>query len=220
VDLYLLESLAKKEYSKINSSHDWEHIIRVKNNAELIGEQESADLDVVVSAAILHDLGRLSKEKNHSNDTKLADLLLSKVKCESKKRADIIDCIKSHSFDSKEKPKSLESKILFDADKIDSYGFIGVSRFFMLSGEKNNFFRNSVEKAFQRIVKLEEVSGFYTVAGKKLGFKKARRGIVFYYLLLKELGEKEKAQEIRKIVEKHVGGFKSKLFFFVVESFL
>jgi uncharacterized protein len=44
-------------------------------------------------------------------------------------------CIQTHRFRSEREPVSIEAKILYDADKVDSMGAIGVARFYMIAGE-------------------------------------------------------------------------------------
>ncbi|MCR4336071.1 MAG: hypothetical protein NUV57_06085, partial [archaeon] len=131
--------------------------------------------------------------------------ILTKTKCDKTLFDAIIECIKTHSFDGEYKPETLEAKVLFDADKIDSYGFIGVARFFLLAGEEHLSFNKAVENAFERIITLGKVGGFFTNTGKKIGLKKAKRSILFYYLLLSELGDTKKLQEIENTIKEKLG---------------
>jgi len=123
----------------------------------------------------------------------------------------IIQCIRAHSVEGKQKPHSLDAKVLFDADKLDSYGFIGVARFFTLCGENRVDLNEGAKRAVAKITSIDKRGGFYTKTGKKLGFGKAKQAFLFYYFLCKELGlEKEKSQ-LEKILTKKVGKIKALL---------
>ncbi len=183
-----LETLAKSEYGRMNGhSHDWSHITRVRNNAVQISMVEGGAKAVIVPAAILHDLGRSNhKEKGHSLATKLAQKILKKSGYSKSESRKIIECVKTHSY--KDTPTTIEAKILFDADKIDSYGYIGIARFFSLAGEKKWPLKQAIENAIGRINALKAISGFHTKTGRKLGLKKAKRTLKFYQELTKEMG--------------------------------
>ncbi len=141
-----IEKIAKKYFKKTNPCHDWTHIERVKKLALHIGQKEGADLEILEIASLLHDIGRLEEEKNKGQKkcgTKLchaeigakeARTILKKYNFSTKKYNNIIHCIQAHRFRGKNKPKTLEAKILFDADKLDSIGAIGVARGFLFAG--------------------------------------------------------------------------------------
>lgn len=210
----LLLQLAKEQYNNSNiKSHDWKHIQRVLGYCKKLSEKTKAvDTAILFSACILHDLGRSSINAGHSTETNLGTTLLRKAGYKENEISRIIACIKQHSVDSGENPSSLEAKILFDADKLDSYGFIGVARFFMLAGEQNQSLKEAADNAFQRVVKLSKISGFYTKEAEEIGIRNARRTFVFYYLMFNELGMIEKARELEKIFIKKFGKFKGRIY--------
>ncbi len=49
----------------------------------------------------------------------------------------VADAIRSHRFRGAARPETLEAKILFDADKLDSIGAIGVARAYAMGGLMN-----------------------------------------------------------------------------------
>lgn len=122
--------------SEKNDIHGFSHVERVFNLCLQLGKELGADLFLLQIAAFLHDIGR-KKEKgdalkrNHADISaemaleflKSKDFDLSEVEIES-----IIHCIRSHSFSNNSKPKTLEAKILSDADKLDALGAIGLYR--------------------------------------------------------------------------------------------
>ena len=208
-----LLNLARKEYQQLNMhSHDWDHIQRVLQYCERINKKEKTDVTILFPACILHDLGRVKgKEKDHSTSIEKSDNLLAQSGYAEDERKKIIDCILSHSVNSDKKPVSMEAKILFDADKLDSYGAIGVTRFFTLAGEQQWNLQESIDHAFERITKLSSIGGFYTKEAEQIGTSKAKTTFIFYYFLFQELNEMEKIKSLEKIFMGKYGKIKGKI---------
>lgn len=139
-----LIEIARKEVesrlSGINSCHELEHTERVYNLAIHIGKTEKADLEVLGLAAILHDIAR--KEQDESGGkidhaqrgAELAGEILTKYNLPKEKLDNIVHCIATHRFRDNNKPETLEAKILYDADKLDAVGAIGIGRAFSFAG--------------------------------------------------------------------------------------
>lgn len=132
--------IAKKYHE--NGGHDWDHVERVHDLAMHIGKVEGADLLVIELASYLHDIGRkqeLASKKGEFCHTKLgaslAEELIADYEIDEIQKRNIIDSILTHRFRNDEVPKTLEAKILFDADKIDSLGAIGIGRLFHFAGQ-------------------------------------------------------------------------------------
>ncbi len=132
---------AEKTFSSAKGSHDWEHTLRVYNLALHIGEKEGADLEILKLAAILHDIGREHQDQSggkidHAEKgAELAEELLKSYGLEEEKIRKVTHCIETHRFRGSKAPISKEAKILFDADKLDSIGAVGIGRAFLFSGE-------------------------------------------------------------------------------------
>ena len=115
-----------KHFSKIKGSHDWEHTERVYTLCMCIGKKENANLEILKYAAILHDIARSHQDKSngffcHAKEGGiLAKKLLEKYNVDSKKIDKIVDCIQSHRFRGDIIPQTIEAKVLFDSDKLDS----------------------------------------------------------------------------------------------------
>ena len=60
----------KEMYESADSAHDFSHILRVYKSAQKIGKAEGADMQVLLYAALLHDVGAKSKlaEKSAESD--------------------------------------------------------------------------------------------------------------------------------------------------------
>ncbi len=125
-----------------HSHHDWAHIERVYNLSMRIAKDEKADLDVVMAAALLHDVARAMEDEGKIEDhaiesAKIAETILEEVNFPKEKTVKVIQCIKTHRFRSGLKPESLEAKVLQDADRLDMLGAIGIARVFTRGGWGN-----------------------------------------------------------------------------------
>ncbi len=132
---------AKKHFSGARGSHDWDHTERVLNLAIHIGKKEKADLDIIKIAAILHDIGRKKQDEKvgeicHAElGGKMARKILAKYNFKPDFIEAVIHCIECHRFRGKNIPQTKEAKVLYDADKLDSIGAIGIGRAFLFAGE-------------------------------------------------------------------------------------
>lgn len=136
----LIEKEAKKFFVGASGCHDWSHVERVCNLALNIGKQEKADLSILTIACLLHDIGR--KKEMESNGkfchaekgVELAEKILHKHKIDEDKINNILHCIISHRYRNQNIPKTIEAKVLFDTDKLDSIGAVGIGRDFLFAG--------------------------------------------------------------------------------------
>ena len=124
-----------------DSAHDREHVYRVLNNAMAIaGDKPDVNCDVLIAAALLHDISRPEQladpridHASHGADKAYAFLMgkgFDQAFC-----SHVRSCIRTHRFRKMEPPSTLEAKILFDADKLDVAGAIGIARTLEYNGE-------------------------------------------------------------------------------------
>ena len=143
-----IEVFAERCFSNSRGSHDWEHSRRVYNLCMHIGQAEGADMEVLKIAAYLHDVGRSHQDESEGTlchaekGAQIATELLDKYPISTEQKANIIHCIRSHRFRGDCPPQTVEAKILFDADKLDSIGAIGIARAFQFAGEVGAKFHN------------------------------------------------------------------------------
>jgi len=112
-------------------AHGWEHIERVYRLALFVAEQENADAFIVGMAALMHDIGHLSTDKSlHHADLSIlmAGELLSAYDVSADTREAILHAIAAHSFSLGIEARTLEAKVVRDADRLDSLGAIGILR--------------------------------------------------------------------------------------------
>ena len=132
---------------KNDTAHDFEHIMRVYNNAKKLSRQEKANQKLVLSAALLHDVIAYPKsdKRDKTASTKSAqeaEKILHKYNYSSEEIKIVSDAILTHSFSKNRIPKTLEGKILQDADRLDAIGAIGIARVFAVSGSEKRPFYN------------------------------------------------------------------------------
>jgi uncharacterized protein len=136
-----IKTEAKSYFKNARGSHDWDHTERVYNLCMRIGRKEKANMEILKLAAILHDIGREEEDKNNGKichagkGAVLARKLLEKYNFNKEKIDKICHSIKCHRFRGNNIPKTKEAKILFDADKLDSIGAVGIGRTFLFAGE-------------------------------------------------------------------------------------
>jgi len=139
--LKFVKQQAKAFFDDARGSHDWEHTVRVCEICEHIGEKEGADIIVLMISAYLHDIGRSLQDSSNGNvchaqkGEEMAKPLLRKLELTAEQKENILHCITSHRFRGDAIPETLEAKILFDADKLDAIGAVGVARAFLFAGE-------------------------------------------------------------------------------------
>lgn len=135
-----IKEIVKKELYNVDSCHEWEHTERVYNLAMHIGKIEKANLEILALASLLHDIGRKKEseskgEIDHALEgSEMARKILEKYGFDEEKINKVCHCIETHRSKINRMPESLEAKILFDADKLDSIGAIGIGRTFSFAG--------------------------------------------------------------------------------------
>jgi uncharacterized protein len=128
-------------FDKASGSHDWDHTLRVFRLCEVLGPAENADMVVLGAAAYLHDIGRALQDASNGavchaeKGAQMAEPMVEGLLLSKKQKHNIIHCIRSHRFRNDHKPATTEAKVLFDADKLDAIGAVGVARAFLFAGE-------------------------------------------------------------------------------------
>lgn len=136
-----VERMAYTYFQCARGSHNWDHTLRVRRLCERIGAAEGVDMDVLLAAAYLHDIARSSQDDSNGavchaeKGARMAAPIVEKLPLTADQKENILHCIRSHRFRGNHKPRTPEARVLFDADKLDAIGAVGVARAFLFAGE-------------------------------------------------------------------------------------
>ena len=207
-----------------DSAHDKEHIFRVLYNALRIAKTErDVDYDVLICACLLHDIGRKEQFENPNlchaivGSEKAYSFLISNG-FNTEYAEKVKHCIRTHRYRKNNLPESLEAKILFDADKLDATGAMGIARTLIYKGTVSEPIytllpdgsvssgeNDTTPSFFQEYkYKLEKVySNFYTEEAKKIARERQDSAIAFYNSLYEEVktSYENGAYELGKLLE-------------------
>ncbi len=166
-------------------THGYEHTERVLRICEHIGRKEGADLSILLPAALLHDIAR--GEHDHAEvGAQRCRSILSRYGYDVKTIEAISEAVSAHSFSGRKPPKSLEAKILSDADKLDALGAIGVYRTAVYSGEYGRPIDDFVRHFDEKLLKLETL--LFTEEAKRMAAERTDYMKGFIEKLGKEIG--------------------------------
>lgn len=179
-----------------DAAHDFNHILRVWNAGMQIGEAEKADLEILEPALLLHDIIRPNGpegEKGHAQaSAKLAAKILNDFGYQKGEIEKISSAIATHSADSKSvHPKTLEEKIVYDADKYDATGHIGCARAALFCAARKMTVEGTAEWYLNRIVEMVKVAPFYTTTAVNMASERIKVSLDF----CREILGKEKFEE-------------------------
>jgi uncharacterized protein len=125
---------ARQWYTQTDAVHDFDHVLRVYRIAERLAITEGANLEIVRTAALLHDVqgtmpGGKERKDHHLASAEFAGRVLAEEGWADDRISAVQECIRAHRFRGDgNPPQSLEARILFDADKLDVIGAIGTAR--------------------------------------------------------------------------------------------
>jgi len=125
---------AKSWYRDKDAVHGFEHVLRVYRIAEHLAEKEGAKLEIIRTAALLHDAqgssvgDRGERKGHHEASSRFAGEVLAEKGWQREHIEAVKHCILTHRFRSPIIPETIEAMVLFDADKLDAIGAIGAVR--------------------------------------------------------------------------------------------
>ena len=157
-----------------DAAHDWFHIERVFHNGLAIAATEDGVEEVVLRAALLlHDLGE--KQPQGGNAPVRPDTIAGILRPLGVPEASIppiLTAINEHSYSQGRRPRSLESAILQDADRLDAIGAIGIARAFAFGGARGRPLydpddpSSTVHHFHDKLLRLKD--GMHTAEGRRL----------------------------------------------------
>ena len=154
-----LKNTIKSQFEGDSSGHDWFHVERVWRNAKAIAEKENANGFITELGALLHDIAdhKFVEDFEKESIDRTAHLL-AKYQLNESTIQQVQHIVLHCSFKGgigANKMKSLEGKIVQDADKLDAIGAIGIARCFNYGGFKNRQLYNPDIKPNLKMTKEE-----------------------------------------------------------------
>ena len=146
-----LISIATERISDTDVSHDIHHALRVLSNTEMIAETEGGDCDIIIPAALFHDLivypkNHPDKHRSQEESALQAEKILRSIhEYPQDKIKHVTMCIRECSFSKGIVPGLLESKILQDADGLEATGAISIMRTYSSTGQMQWPFYNATD---------------------------------------------------------------------------
>jgi len=179
-----------RSFFRREGTHGFDHVERVFNLCMNIGRREGADLEILALAALLHDVARPLEDAGRVEDhavegARIARQFLRSLNYPEDRVEAVAHAIEAHRFSKGPKPKTLEAKILSDADKIDAIGAVGIARVFMYSGQHGRDIEFSIKHFEEKILKLKDM--MYTETGREMAEGRHEYTVRFIERLRKEI---------------------------------
>jgi uncharacterized protein len=204
---------ARKWYLPSDPVHGFDHVLRVYNLAARLAWLEGADQEIVKAAVLLHDAGNegdpelegTNRIEHHQESAAFAGKVLLKEGWTSGRIAEVQHCIITHRFrDERNQPETIEAMVLFDADKLDAIGAIGIARAVAYAARANQpiyadpsqvFFTNGRKMPGENhsayheyIYKLSKIKNrLFTASGRQMAEERDRFMGVFFKRLQAEI---------------------------------
>lgn len=190
-DIDLLMEEIRPMYESADPAHDLTHISRVLANAISIGEREGGDTQVLLFASLLHDASSGSKcsEEPDDEDRRLRSIeeFMLTRDLDEDVISQVLYAVSVHRYSKGISPKTLEAKILQDADRLDALGATGIARLFMTGGALRRGFYSpedpfcnsrepddsmwNLDHFYRKLLKLE--SGMHTKTAREIAGKRS-----------------------------------------------
>ncbi len=199
----LLIEKARLNIREDDPAHDIDHALRVLSNAEYLVRFEGGDLEVIIPAALFHDVVTYSKDDPRSKSAAeesavVVRKIMQGISCYPQEKVRRVEtAIREHAYSAGIRPESLDSKIVQDADRLEATGAIAIMRTFCSTGQMKRKFYNpedpfcekrmpdnyALDLFYKRLLKVTDVMN--TKTAKKLAEKRTR----FLYTFLEQVRE-------------------------------
>ncbi len=191
----------------LSPSHQLDHLHRVAEYGRQLADIYGANAEIVVAAALLHDIGRSNTNTRGPETAQTAALaapeLLQQAGYSTVESTQITQAIREHD-DPKFHSTLLESRILKDADYLDGFGSRGILRSLIYAGETGG----GVSEAVHRIeTKMRErLDGLEFVESRRIAWRQWRLTEVFLAELKAEVDLKRVSYPGKFIVFEGISG--------------
>jgi HD superfamily phosphodiesterase len=144
-----IERFAYNHYKKLDQTHGIEHLNRTVKLATYLAKKENANIQIVKLGSMLHQF----------HDGKVVEEFLKKIKLDKNLIRQVVHCIDCSRNSTIHKAKTIEAKVVFDADKLQVIGPFGIIREISCCiGSRNLKFREALkhtrmieEKCFNKL---------------------------------------------------------------------
>jgi uncharacterized protein len=179
-----LETIVKQKMSGLEgTAHSFKHVQRVTRIAVFLAQKEGADIELVQVGALLHDVGWSLGQLHSQTGAELACQILKGLDYPQEQRAKAIRIVLLHPVDFRDRLETLEEKIVWDADKIDLLGAVGVARGFHWLGKKP--FEETVKLAYETYTPIYAMLN--TATARRIAKKRRKETMAFLSALKNEL---------------------------------
>jgi len=130
----VVERYAREQMAKLGL-HGWPHVKRVQRLCVRLSKGlRGVDSEVVEVSALLHDVGKYVEKENNAVDhgrasAEMAEEFLHSMEFDAEKAKEVCHAIRVHTHG--EEPRSMEAKVLHDADMLDKMGAVGIATLFI-----------------------------------------------------------------------------------------
>jgi len=192
---------ARRYYAEADAAHNFDHVLRVLALAERIARAEGADLEIVRAAALLHDVGRVGEERGDGCHARIGAARAREIlRGHPQNRVEAVaEAIAAHRFRRGPDPQSLEARVLYDADKLDAIGAIGVARAYAVAGREGQRLwadlaedpadggggHTPVHEFALKLSRLKD--GLFTAAARQIAADRHRFMVAFFQRLAEEV---------------------------------
>lgn len=204
-----LAGTVREKLERASGCHDFDHTLRVLRNAELLAKElPAADLRIVRLAALLHDFARPEEMAAKGKlchavlGAELVRPLLAEAGFDPETVDRVSQAVLTHRYRANRIPATLEAQIVYDADKLDSLGAVGIGRAFLFAGREHARLHNTREEALgsaeysredtayrEYLVKLSKLAGcMLTAPGRRIAGERAGFMHEFFDRLNSETG--------------------------------
>ncbi len=202
-----LETFVHDTLAFDESGHGYDHAVRVRDLARKIAREEGGNLRIIEAASLVHDTIDSKLFSNTEERISLLKVALQQAEYSSEEIQSVITIITHlswHLHDTSE--KTIEAKIVSDADRLEALGAIGLIRTIEFGAshhrkfyEEKNLLRDGKSVSFaqssettlshfyDKLLKLGD--SFYTLTGQKLAEERIAFLKTFLDEFYREIGE-------------------------------
>ena len=134
--------------------HDFDHTLRVvQNSMQLCKKLPAANRQTVLLAALLHDIARAEEDASKGavdhaeRGAAMVPEILQPYELPPEQISHIAEAVRTHRYRGGDRPATLEAEIVYDADKLDSLGAVGIGRAFLFAGKAGARLHNDARTA-------------------------------------------------------------------------